>query len=597
MTRWKHALLAGALTMAAASAGAQQRCSLKQMEIPVRLVDHRPVATLKLNGVDMPMLVDSGAFFSMLSESTAAQLKLRLGHLRQGFQVHGYTGRIDARIARVAKVGLLDAELNNVEFLVGGNELNAGIMGILGRNILSLADTEYDLAHGVVRLSFPQGDCAKTNFAYWSGGAPVIEAPLERERDMRDTEPRVRIGINGSKATALLDTGAPVTTITLAAARRAGIKESDLTPYGRTGGAGQGRAKTFLGTVSMFELGGEKIANNQLRIDDNDYTEHAAIIGLDYFLSHRIYISRLQEKMYATWNGGTVFAGNRSTAPQQRDTRHAALPEQLADDDADGLARRGAAALVAGNHARALEDLDRACELAPGVAGNFFARARVHFAMRQQRLALADLDEALRLDPALAQARIRRAWAREAQGDRAGAQADLAQLDAALPPAANLRREMAELYATFPQVAEALKQFELWVSTHRRDIQLASVLNSRCWLRARLNIDLPLALKDCREAVSEDGEEASFHDSLGWTYLRMDDLARAKRAFDDAIKLKALPMSLYGRGLVQLRMKDEPAAERDLAQARKLNAKIDEEVLKEGFEFAATAARPKVAGS
>ena len=77
------------------------------------------------------------------------------------------------------KVGLLDAELTNVEFLVGGNELGAGIGGILGRNILSAADTEYDLAHGVVRLSFPKGDCDKTNFAHWAGAAPVVVAPLD----------------------------------------------------------------------------------------------------------------------------------------------------------------------------------------------------------------------------------------------------------------------------------------------------------------------------------------------------------------------------------------------------------------------------------
>ena len=31
-------------------------------------------------------------------------------------------------------------------FFVGGNELGAGIMGVLGRNVLAAGDTEYDLA-------------------------------------------------------------------------------------------------------------------------------------------------------------------------------------------------------------------------------------------------------------------------------------------------------------------------------------------------------------------------------------------------------------------------------------------------------------------
>src|SRR4029453_19609646 len=100
--------------------------------------------------------------------------------------VDGYTGPIDVRMTSVRRVGLVGAEVSNVEFLVGGNELGAGIMGILGRNILSVADTEYDLAHGVVRLSVPKGDCDKTDFAYWAGQAPVVVVPLE-EKDRRDT--------------------------------------------------------------------------------------------------------------------------------------------------------------------------------------------------------------------------------------------------------------------------------------------------------------------------------------------------------------------------------------------------------------------------
>ena len=593
--RLAQALLAASLTIGVASSWAAP-CKLRHMEMPVRLVDGRPIATLKLNGTEMPMLVDSGAFYSFLSASTAAQLDLRLRNLPPNVRIEGYAGRVvDVRIARVDTVGLLGAELPNVDFLVGGNELNAGIMGILGRNFLSAADTEYDLAHGMVRLSFPEGDCETTSFAYWAGSAPVIEVPMDSERSPRDSAIRLPVSINGAKALALLDTGAPQTAMTLATARRAGIQEADLKPYGRTGGAGQGRVRTWLGKVAMFEIGGEKIANNELRIDDNDHANQDVVIGLDYFLTHRIYVSRLQRKVYVTWNGGPVFARNRS-APEP-DTRHAAVPQEVAKDDADGLARRGAAALAAGNFARALEDLNRACELAPGVAENFFARARVHLAMRQPRLALADLDEALRLDPAHAEVRLRRAWVRDAQGDRAGAQADLAHLDASLPPAAHQRAGMGELYSRFPQPAEALRQFDLWVRSHSRDARLASILGLRCWMRARLNMELPLALKDCKEAVDEDGGDAGLRGILGWTYLRLGDAGRARSEFDESIRLREMAYPLYGRGLANLRLDDKAAAERDLAAARKLDSRIDDQVLKDGFEFAEALARPKGAGS
>src|SRR4051812_32816128 len=94
-------VLSALLHPAAAWAG----CDLRQMEIPVRIVDQRPIATMTLNGTELPLLVDSGAFFSMLSESTAAQLRLALESLPAGLRIMGYTGRVDAKMTRVAKVG------------------------------------------------------------------------------------------------------------------------------------------------------------------------------------------------------------------------------------------------------------------------------------------------------------------------------------------------------------------------------------------------------------------------------------------------------------------------------------------------------------
>jgi tetratricopeptide (TPR) repeat protein len=499
--------------------------------------------------------------------------------------IQGYTGAIEAKRTVVQRVGLLGAELKDIEFVVGGNELGAGIMGILGRNFLALADTEYDLAHGTVRLSFPKGECDDTNFAYRAGEAPVIATPLHSRESRGDAPIRITVSINGTKAVALLDTGAPRTSVSLDVAKRSGIDERDLTPAGRVGGAGEGHARSWTTRIATFEVGGEKITDNVLSIDDAKTRRSDLLLGLDYFLSHRIYVSRLQRKVYVTWNGGPVFAQGRAT-PGDYDARYAALPKDISQDDADALARRGAAALASKNYPRALEDLNRACELAPGVAEYVYARARVHAAMRHADLERADLDEALRLDPALAEARLRRAVVREAQGNRAAAQADLAQLDAALPPSSHLRAGMATVYAKLDQVPEALRQFELWTASHEDDARLASVLDERCRMRTRLNIELPRALEDCKKAVDRDRDEAAYLDSLGWTYLRLGDAANAKQAFERAIKLQERALSLYGRGLAQLRLNDTASGERDLAAARKLSPQIDDDVRKRGFESA-----------
>ncbi|MFN0186554.1 MAG: retroviral-like aspartic protease family protein [Aquabacterium sp.] len=582
------ALLMGLMSLAAPAAWG--RCRLSQIEIPVRIIDQRPIATLMLNGTAVPMLVDSGAFFSSLSASTAAQLKLPLRRLPWDVRIMGYTGDIDAMLTSVARVGLQGHELGSQEFIVGGNELGAGIMGVLGRNILATADAEYDLAQGMVRLMFPRGDCAETNFAYWAGDAPVIMVPLEQGDGRRNMAIQVAFAVNGKRTVALLDTGAPSTALTLAAARRASIEQRDLRPFGRVGGAGAGVARSWAARVALIELAGQKISNVDVRVDDVGDKDWGMLLGLDYFLAHRIYVSRLQGRAYITWNGGPVFALGRN-APVEHDARHAAPPQNVAPDDAGALVRRAAAATAAENYPSALVDLNRACALAPGMADCFLTRALLHLRMRAAGLALADFNEALRLEPAQVDARSRRAWLRASLGDVPGALDDLAQLDAALPPSGPQRADMGELYARMGQVPQALRQFELWVDTHPSDARLARILNSRCWMRARLNVDLAKALQDCRQAVDRDGGAASYRDSLGWTYLRLDDAESAKKAFDAAIKIEPVAYSHLGRALALLRLNDPANAELDRQAARKLKPSIEDDARQEGFDIVDRLAR------
>ena len=577
-----------ALVLGTAAGAAPDKCQIEMMTIPVRLVESRPVATVKLNGVPVPLLVDSGAFFSFLSEASARQLNLRLKPAPDGLRVYGITGAVQAlKITTVQSVVLEQAELKGVEFLVGGNEINAGIMGVLGRNFLSVGDTEYDLAHGVVRLVFPKGDCEKTSLAYWAGDAPVIEAPLISYA-RNDRAVRVPVLINGEKVQALMDTGAPSTALMIGAARKAGIAEADLKPAGRTGGAGAEFAREWTARVDRFELGGEKVSNNLMRVTDVSDNEYGMLLGLDYFLSHRVYVSRLQGKVYATWNGGPVFAKDAAKAGDY-DQRYAAKAEAIAADDADGFARRGNAALVAGDPARALEDLDRAIALAPTVALHHESRSRVRQALRQPKEALADLDEALRLDPSMTEARLHRAQLRAAAGDRAGAAEDLAALDAALPPGANLRAAMAQMHARRDEAPQALKQFDLWIRTHPRDLQLASMHGERCWMRTRMNLEIEQAVDDCKEAVDLDGDEATYHSFLGWARLRQGEAAAARKAFDRAIALKPLAWAHYGRGVALTRLNEPDKARQDFEAARRIAPAIDERVRKAGFEALAVA--------
>ncbi len=568
-------------------------CTVESMDIPVRIVHSRPVATLVLNGTEVPMLVDSGAFFSMLAPSTAEQLQLRQRNLPFEMRIDGYTGAIDARAARVARVGLRNSEIKDVDFVVGGTELGAGIMGVLGRNILSIADTEYDLAHGVIRLAAPNKECKDSNLAYWANGAPVIQVPMERRRNNRDTAIRVPVAINGKSAVALMDTGAPETVLTLSTAKRAGISKESLKVAGFASGAGEGKVKAYLGMVDLFEIGGEKIAHNTLRIDDNDTFSDGLLLGLDYFLAHRVYVSRLQGQVYATWNGSPIFARQKGREASEYDQRYAARPDEVEADNADALARRGNAFAANRDPARALEDLGRAIDLAPTVPAYRLDRARVLLALKRGDEALLDLDEALRLDPALAEARVTRASLRVAGRKPALALEDLTVLDTQLAPSAPQRLRMAEFYRRLGRLPDAIRQWSLWLPTHESDHDYAAALNGRCRARTRLAVDLKLAVEDCKAAVSQDKTVADFRESLGWAYLRSGEADRARNAFDAALEMDGKrSWSLYGRGMAFLQLKDAAASQRDLQAARALNANMDAAVRAAGLDVAPDAPAP-----
>lgn len=84
---------------------------------------------------------------------------------------------------------------------------------------------------------------------------------------------------------------------------------------------------------------------------------------------------------------------------------------------------RGRALAHTGSLERALEDLNRAVELAPEQY-NFFQRAALYQALGQHKRALADLDQVIALRPDAAQAYFARAQSRRATGDMAGANQD-----------------------------------------------------------------------------------------------------------------------------------------------------------------------------
>ena len=580
--RWRQAcaLAACALLLPAA---AQAGCTIQTAELPVKMVGTRAIATVRIDGTDVPLIVDTGAAYSMLTDAAAAQLKLKVG---SGIRVGGLTGVVQTGLATVKKLELLGGSVPDVEFIVGGVEPGSGAMGLIGRNILWLSDAEYDLAHGVIRFVFPGDDCADANMAYWAGDAPVSEIRLLRDDKHRSRLPPLHgvVKVNDRSEIVLFDSGA-TSLVSLQTAHQLGLKESDMKRNGVGYGVSGKPVKAWTAPFAKVDLGGEIISNNRLQVVDVDMEEDM-LLGIDFFLSHRIYVSQKRRLMFFTYNGGRVFMYNDAApATAAASAASSAASDADAGLDADAYSRRGAASASRGDFASALADVDRACALAPTSASFLAQRAAIEFALRQPAKARQDIDKALELDPGQADARLQRATARARDKDTDGALADLAVLDKTLAPESPLRVRMGNLYMSLRAPAQAVVQFDLWVPHHEHEFQIERVLYDRCWARVELGVDLDKAVDDCDAAVDADSKSGVYLAGRAWARLRNGAPSRARSDFDRSLALRPdHALTLYGRGLARQRLGDAAAGQADLDAARKLDPKIDAEMARRGLD-------------
>ncbi|MEO7026968.1 MAG: aspartyl protease family protein [Caulobacteraceae bacterium] len=560
-------------------ASAASRCKVEKIaDLPVTMAG-APLVPASINGTDVRLIADSGAFFSLISPAMAAQLKLPLTTSPYLDTLTGIGGSVGTRVTRVAALTLAGQALHNAEFLVAGNGLGPEVAGLIGQNILGFADVEYDLANGFIRLWRPSR-CGSQVLAYWLTPTQSYgELDLDRE-DLHHTIGAVYL--NGVRLRALFDTGGGPSFVTRRAARRAGVDPNGSGSVAGgvvVGGIGLRTFDSRIAPVASFKVGGEEIRNTRMRVGEVADMGIDMWLGVDFFLSHRVYVSNSQHRIYFTYNGGPVFdlskgGGARRAAANEAPARSSAG----APTDADDLARRGTASLARGDVKAAVADLTAARTAAPDDAQDAYQLAMAHLANSQLFLAMADLNDAVRLAPAYAPARLQRAGLRLRGHDTPGALADLDAVDHLAANGADARLQLGHLYIAAQTPRQAVRQFDLWLASHPADVGRATALNGRCWARALLGEDLAKALADCNAALRSARGRAEVLDSRGLVYLRLGEFQKAITDYDAALALEPkIAWSLYGRGIARLRVGKADEGRADIAAANALSPRLAEQ--------------------
>ena len=581
MIRISSVVALTALGLLASPSPALAGCAIETLaQLPVTMSGLQPLVAARINGRPATFMADSGAFFSLISSAKAVEYGLRVGPAPVGMRVEGAGGAME----KIGMTTLNDFTIAGQSFarsfMVGGSETGQDMVGVIGQNILGFADVEYDLAHGVIRLTRPH-DCLGRPLAYWAGGQEFHVVTIEA------TPARRTIGevvVNGVTMRALFDTGASVSGISITAARRAGFDPAGpgVVDGGEIRGIGRHTVQSWITPIRSLRIGDEEVRNTRLRVADMTSDQADMLVGADFFLSHRVYVANDQRKLYFTYNGGPVF--NLDAATQAGSMAGKEATSQAAEPiDAEGFSRRGAASASRRDYKGAISDLTRALALDPDEARYLFERARAHAGAGETALALADLDSSLAKKSDQIDALVLRAELRSGPGQPL-ALADLAAADRLAPREADVRLRLAVLYGAADALPPAITQYDTWIVAHPQDSRRGEALAGRCQARGLANLDIDKALADCNMALKLDPKVIEAVDGRGLAHLRQHRFEEAIADFETALAARPKSaLSLYGRGLARRGKGLTVAGDADIAAAVALRPSLTAVAMSHGL--------------
>lgn len=579
--------LVGWVGPAVAKAG---QCSLPAFVLPVAMQGFRATIPVEVNGKKTTFLLDSGAWFSIMSQAKAQELGLHLKDAPVGFTLSGIGGSFEPQIARIRDFAINGSILHNVDFFVGGSDVGAAA---IGRNLFASYDTEFDIGHGKMALIRPKGDCAHANMAYWTKGQPPFTVKLLHEYgDDQIKDFLIPVLLNGKQVTAEIDSGA-TTLISSTAAKRAGIDLSapGVTPIDSISGFGQHWAKAWSVRLKSVSIGDETILNPRLTVIDGPIVVGSdapdMLLGIGFLLSHHLYVSRAQHLIYFTYNGGKPFIDDQPedhVAPPGSIPataipagKHLVKPLDTAKspESADDFARQGALMLTQDHAAQAIKDYSEAIRLAPQNAHYYYRRGIAQRVAGDDKAELADLQKAATLKPDDADIMLDLAYAYHANGDEAAAWSAAQNAKSLIAPQTMQFATLADLYNELGHATEAASLYSPVIRAHRYDNSLWNLYNGRCWSSGLANIATKDALHDCKRAVKLSDNAPDARDSLALMLYRQGKYAEALDSYNEVLaKQPKEAWSLYMRGMTETALGQTAKGAQDRKAAIAMDPKI-----------------------
>lgn len=272
-----------AWTLVPVSAHAAARC--RPVTVPVLVRGTRPLVAVTLDDRPATMVLDTGAYSTILLPDAPARLGLDRDPTRPAEQGTSYGAPIQLTFARVGRIGF-GGKISATDDLavVSGGLSEPGIEGFFidGR----AQEAEYDIAHEHMRLA-----CPPFHAPSWTRRRNVAYVKLDDRQRLFGTA-----FIHGRPVTVLFDTGSPGSSITLDAAIRVGVAVTGQ-PDGSATGLSKTPLRAWTTMVSDLQIGSEPPHLARLLIVDKPHASADMIAGFDFFATNRVWIDRQRRRL------------------------------------------------------------------------------------------------------------------------------------------------------------------------------------------------------------------------------------------------------------------------------------------------------------
>jgi predicted aspartyl protease len=304
-------------------------CNLTAVaEMPLTELGGHFVVMVQIGDVTRPIIVDTGAATTMLKSSVADELKLTQDSSLSNVRPVLGIGQTSAHVyANVIPSVLAFGDLVFHDRSTAVADMDDGVtpekdsVGLLGDDILSQFDVDFDFPSKKLTLYRAFG-CYGT-FTPWIDGYSSL--PFVHD----NTKVVIDVILNEERTRVIVDTGASLSVVSRKALALWGISEDRFSkPVGQIGTSLNGGAafavKAFL--FDKVKIGDEIFSGRPMTIADIDFPPGSALLGLDFWKTHRIWISYPNNRMFLSSNASAM----KLSYPVEKDAATIAANKKIA---------------------------------------------------------------------------------------------------------------------------------------------------------------------------------------------------------------------------------------------------------------------------